>query len=212
MSDELVLLLIVQGGLIVIVGLFLGKSFAKLWATYMQAGRLSLIEVVDSGPNDNEQVTRHFLEIVGEAQQSVELFDDGSEAEGSIYQNQEVADALREKLDAIPDFRVTCYLNDDKNLLFRRELEEHARVTIHPGIQPHGRPADQVHYKIADGGRLAYLSQHPHDEEERYYRRLDCRKLKDKDLQIAAIKLFGPLRKSVEETYRHSLEQDQAAV
>lgn len=211
MSNELILMLILQGAVMVVLVLYLGKPFAKLWATFMEAGRLSLIVVVDEGPNSNQAVKRHLLEIIKAAQQDIEMFDDGDDDADSIYQDPMIVAALKQKLATIPDFRVTCYLNEDNDLLFRREMEEwYPRAQVHAGIQPTARPEQQVHYKIADGGRLSYLSQHPRGEAERWFRRYDCTRLRKRDLRIEADRLFGPFQRSVAETYQHSVGQNQA--
>ena len=179
----------------------LGKPSVELWNSYMQAARLSLVKT-ESGENNNTQAKDDFLYLISEAQHSIEVFDDGDTDKESVYQDHDIVAAIQGKLTSIEDFTVVCHFNNPvTDLWFAQQLAKYERVTIHPGIQSGSqRPDDQVHYKIADGGRLAYLSQHGYGEGERNFRRVDCRALKGRDLQKTAQDLFGNLQRSVEET------------
>ena len=37
-----------------------------------------------------------------------------------------------------------------------------------------GRPPDDIHYKIADGGAIGHLSDHEPGQPERHFKLLDC--------------------------------------
>ena len=196
--------LFVIGTVVVIVVWLLGKPFMELWVVYMKAGRLSLVKAY-SGENTNEQAATDFLDLIEKAQQSIEIFDDGNRMDDSIYEKEPIVNAVVEKLHRVADFHVICYFNEGRDLLFTRRLEGLDRVTIHADVNPGGdRPTDQVHYKIVDGGRFAYLSRHGHAEVERTFKRLDCSKLKGKDLTIMAEELFGEYRQGVREAHARS--------
>ena len=122
--------------------------------------------------NSDKTAERNFLALLQEATESMVVYDDGNEMEGSIYQNRQVVDAVREKLSKNPGFRLSCYFNFDDAVLFTKELEQHPRVRIVTG---HGdRPDDDVHYKIIDGGLKAHISRHEVASQERRYRMIDC--------------------------------------
>ena len=122
--------------------------------------------------NSDKTAERNFLALLQEATESMVVYDDGNEMEGSIYQNQQVVDAVREKLSKNPGFRLSCYFNFDHAMLFTKELAQHPRVRIVTG---HGdRPDDDVHYKIIDGGLKAHISRHEVASQERRYRTIDC--------------------------------------
>ena len=125
--------------------------------------------------NSDRTAENNFVALLQEATESMVVYDDGNKMEGSIYQSQQVIDAVRKKLSKNPGFRLSCYFNFDDEVLFTKELKEHPCVQIVTG---HGdRPDDDVHYKIIDGGLKAHISRHEVASQERQYRMIDCTKV-----------------------------------
>ena len=171
----------------------LWAPFAKLFEIYKTVGQLSTVKVT-TGINDDDRAIAAFLELVQEAQETLEVLDDGNNMPESVYNQEAVVEALRRKLQHTSALEVTCYFNDDEDLLFRREFEGNPRVHIHAGIQPGGtRAVDQAHFKITDGGRLAYLTRHKPGENRRAYRKLDTRHIDDKRFGQVASTLYDSI-------------------
>lgn len=142
-----------------IVTLYRGWAF--LWVTTMM------------DRNSDETAVEHFLTLLREAKESMVVHDDGNEmADGSIYQNGEVIDAVRQKLSENPKFTLSCHFNYDDNMPFAEAFKDHERVRIVTGNG--SRPKDDVHYKIIDGGVKAHISRHELSSKERRYRVIDC--------------------------------------
>ena len=52
----------------------------------------------------------------------------------------------------------------------------------------------EVHYKIVDGGRIGYVTQHGYSESERKYQQWDCRHLPEKQMKAKAAFLYKKMR------------------
>ncbi len=174
------------------------KPFLNLCKTFLRARHLSLVKIV-SGDNTDEQAKNDFLQLIEDAEECIEIFDDGDDMEESIYQKEEVVTKIKEKLRQVRDFKIDCFFNDDNELLFIKELENEYGVNITAGIDS-SRPPGQTHYKIADNGRIAYLSNHGRKESERNYRLLDCRALSENAFNNTKGYLFDKYQKEVRET------------
>ena len=166
--------------------------------------------VVKAGVNNDAHAVESFVWLISEARESIETFDDGDKAEGSIYELPEVVEALAKKLQDNPRFTVTSYLNGPATeLLFHRAFADHPRVHIYAGLEPKPaeRPEGEVHYKIVDGGRLGYVSRHPYSDQAREYRQWDCRHLSERTVKAKAEYLYSGMRQ-----HAHAkLQQPQAA-
>lgn len=183
----------------------LWSPFASLCRTFRRAGNLSMLKVSRAG-DAREQPEDDFLSLVDEARRSIELFDDGNKLHDSICESERVIRNIREKLDRSEHFTITCHFNKDEELRFTSAFETHDRVSIFAGIDPQ-RSQDQVHYKIIDDGRIAYLSARGHAESERSFRRLDSTELQGKALKDTTQFLFRELR----ENARAACERHTAA-
>ena len=125
--------------------------------------------------NSDKRAEENFLGLLRDATESMIVYDDGNKMEGSIYQNQQVIDAVRKKLSENPKFRLSCYFNFDKDVLFTEVFKNNPCVRIVTGHED--RPDDDVHYKIIDGGLKAHISRHEVASPERRYRMIDCTKV-----------------------------------
>ena len=160
---------------------------------------------IKRGPNDDDQARAAFLEMLGLARRHLEIFDDGNKMPASIYEDPEVVDRTKEKLDECPDLKIVCFFNDKEDVLFSRELRLHGSVEIHDGIDP-GRNSDreQVHYKIVDFGRHGYLSKHSHGGTERWFERYDFSALSGKSFDRAVNLVFAGLTNGVRSTVKRN--------
>ena len=127
---------------------------------------------ITSDWNSDETAVEHFVALLDEAKESMVVYDDGNKMEGSIYGNQEVIKAVRQKLLNNPGFRLSCYFNFNAAMPFTEQLGECHGVQIEVGQDD--RPDDDVHYKIIDGGLKAHLSRHELASRDRRYRVIDC--------------------------------------
>jgi len=104
--------------------------------------------------NDDQSAVAHVVELLKEANEELEAFDDGDSFPGSTYNDEEFLHAVREKLKNNDRFRIRCFFNcDDPSLAFTKKFKGEPRVEIY--VRKDGsRPPDR-HYKIIDGGRKA---------------------------------------------------------
>lgn len=126
--------------------------------------RHSFIRVTDV-ENDNEHAIKRFLDVLDKAEREFLVHDDGDKTEGTLYENEKTVQAVRERLQTFPDLQIRCLLNFNADVKMAELGEEYgSRFQVR---YLHQRPADDVHFKIADGGKMAYLSIHPKGVTER---------------------------------------------
>ena len=124
----------------------------------------SLLRVTDV-ENDNEDAIRHFRAVLDQAEREFLVHDDGDKTEGSLYNDEDTVEAVRKRLQTCPRLQVRCLLNFDQDVKMAALSEEYdGRFQVR---YLHQRPVDDVHFKIADGGKVAYLSVHPRGVAER---------------------------------------------
>ena len=154
---------LIGAAIIVVAGLF-----TIPWLKDMV--EVSRTRVVEMPPNSNEEAQRIFLDLLEEASTEILMYDDGNAQDGSLYQSQQVVQAIRNKIRDIPSFRVRCVLNSGNgSTLFESALAAEPNVTIRPRDDNPSR----VHYKIIDG-RKAYVSCHQPGMMARTRRMIDC--------------------------------------
>ena len=181
---------------VLVVGLIANLCFAwKFCRALVRSARASGV-VAKAGKNDDTGALDSVLWLIEEARDSLEIFNDGNRMTESIYVQQRLVDALSEKLDTHPDFRVTCFFNDRaRDLPFRRAFADHPQVEIFAGLDPERQSREkEVHYKIVDGGRIGYVTQHGYSESERKYQQWDCRHLPEKQMKAKAAFLYKKMR------------------
>ena len=165
-----------------VVFTFIGALIVIYCGIEMCRNMESLYVEVESGQNDNDTVLKELLKMVEEAEESLIMYDDGDDQEGSIYNSQKFIDAVEKKLDKNKSFEVRCLFNvkECKKLEFyqrfykgdRPLLEYDNNVSIK--YLAREKPKDDVHYKVIDWNRKAYLSIHGLGESERSYNIVDC--------------------------------------
>lgn len=108
--------------------------------------------------NDNSEAIAQFVEAVDRADVELLIHDDGDKIEGSVYDDSDAIQAVKDRLIDRPRLRVRCLLNFNEDVEMAKlkdEFEERFQVRY-----LHQRPVEDVHFKIADRGKWAYLSTH----------------------------------------------------
>ena len=128
------------------------------------ASDYSFLHVTDV-ENDDEDAIRHFLAVLAKAERELLVHDDGDKTNGSLYDDENTVEAVRERLRKCPSLQIRCLLNFKADVRMAALSKEYgARFQVR---YLHQRPDDDVHFKIADGGTMAYLSVHPRGVTER---------------------------------------------
>ena len=150
----------------------------------------------ETGNNDKSAVA-HIVNLVLEANDELESFDDGDSFPGSTYNDESFLNAVRDKLQNNPNFRLRCFFNcGDPDLVFTKMFKDHPRVEVY--VREDGtRPPDR-HYKIIDGGRKAYLSKHSLGDHVRRYKEISRAELPRDQADRASQLLFRDLYQPVE--------------
>ncbi len=147
--------------------------------------------------NDDPAATEYFIDLLDEAQKKMTIYDDGNDMEESIYNNPKVIAAVQRKLGQNADFKIQCFFNFDHDLLFKQTFGNHPQVDIRTGDNV--APKD-VHYKIIDDGRKAYLSRHKLGANERSIRWIDCTRVQ-RDLEHVTDEVLGEYKKDIERKF-----------
>lgn len=135
--------------------------------------------VVASGINDDSAAVQMFISVLNHAQHSLRVHDDGDKgerAEGTIYDQEAVVSAVQRRLEQCPSLTIECLFNDEANLKLVSAMRDHERFSVH--YRSGGRPAGDIHYKIADDGIFGCLSSHEHGHPQRHFKLFDCTKCK----------------------------------
>ena len=152
--------------------------------------------------NDDASAVTSFLGMLNEAEESLIIYDDGDDSDGSLYKDRRVIEAVQHKLGDNPAFEVRCLFNCDDNLLFRRELE--GKRQVHVRIRSNGPSDDGIHYKIIDGGAKAYLSRHALGAKQRRYTIIDCTRVPPRHRGHVADSLLGMYKEDFEHAFEAS--------
>ena len=135
------------------------------------ADELSRTQVTEMDPNDDVEAVQVVLDLLDEAKTEIVIYDDGDTAKGSLYQSEEVVQAIKNKIKEFPAFKVRCVLNSrNGDTLFEGEL-----ISMVPNVSIDQRTSnpERVHYKIIDE-RKAYVTRHRRGGTERSRRMIDC--------------------------------------
>lgn len=137
-----------------------------------QGFQVLYVRVTEPEINDDRAAVANFVGMLKEARESMIVYDDGDNTEGSLYNDPQVISAVYDKLQAEPSFVLQCLFNCDDDLLFRKELAGKPQITIR--TRSSSAPAHEIHYKIIDDGAKAYLSRHRLGSSERRFKIVDC--------------------------------------
>lgn len=181
-------------GLLIFVGVAV-----VIWHAFIMFQMLNAI-IHDPQTNDDDFAIGKFTDLLEQAQSNMTVYDDGNKMEGSLYMQQEVVDAIEQKLHDVPSFTLRCYFNcDDPSTLFRQAFDSEDRVDIRIGT---GERPDYTHYKIIDDGRMAYLSQHRHGESKRKFQVIDCTGVNRRALKRVTDSLLGKYKKDIKQKFQ----------
>lgn len=157
------------------IGVVIGGAVVPaivMWWRYAD----SLKVRVEGGGNDDEAAAQMFIRILRMAKGTLVIHDDGDRGSRSIYEDDNVVQAVRRQLETHPKLQIRCLFNDKADLKLVREIEaaypDPGRFAVYYLNSP--RPVGDVHYKIADGGVIGHLSSHEHGQPERNFKLLDC--------------------------------------
>ena len=128
---------------------------------------------VEHGENDDKLAVNKFMELLNQAERGLIIYDDGDKVEDSIYDNKEVVEALKHKMEASPSLVVKVLFNEKTNVLLLDEMSQigdQFEIRYRKG----DRPEKDVHFKIADN-TLGYFSQHDLGDTKRDFHFYDAR-------------------------------------
>ena len=145
----------------IVLVLLVVAAMVSVWLAH----KYSLLRITDV-KNDNKDAIKHFLTVLDRAEREFLVHDDGDDkTDGSLYDDENTVEAVRERLRMYPSLKIRCLLNFNAGVKMAALSEEFGgRFQVR---YLHQRPVDDVHFKIADGGEMAYLSSHPRGVTER---------------------------------------------
>ena len=157
----------IQGAEWIVVAIFATASLAGLFLVVSAQGDMRLRE--EAGENDDDQAAAMLIDLVNKARSSLVIHDDGNDSAESVYNNDGVVDAIRDRIRQRRRLKVKCLFNDREELKLLELADGECRNNISVWYAGGDRPDNDIHYKIVDGGRLVHLSAHAHGASERGY-------------------------------------------
>ena len=91
---------------------------------YVQQTWGLLLLKMDVGTNDNQFATRTFIELLQDARETMMVCDDGNKMEDSIYESDEVVNAIETALKSNPQLRLLCLFSSEDETLFTQKFEK----------------------------------------------------------------------------------------
>ena len=143
----------------------------SIWVVVSHAAKMGVRRY--TGMNDDSASKDYFLLLLNEAKHKMIVFDDGDAVENSIYWDDDVLDAIAEKIHENPKFTLQCLFNCPVPEPFNR-FEQEPRIDARTNGLGDTAPRD-VHLKIIDDGTLSYLSKHEFSSRTRRFELVDCR-------------------------------------
>ena len=159
-------------GITIIVSVSYVVGSVCLWIWHVEIPQLVHQQ---TGKNDDASAKEQFLAMLARATHTLIVHDDGDNMDVSVYNDQEVLDAVENRLATTKRLTIKILFN------FREPLEIYALAANHDRLEistldltHEQRPEHDVHYKIADGGKYAYLSLHGRGSPERRFESYEC--------------------------------------
>ena len=128
--------------------------------------------------NTDREAIEHAISLIGLAERSMEIFDDGDGIEESVYDNEDFVDKVADKVEK-GQLRVLCFFNDRdevKDRLFIKKmasLENKKYISV--WTRKEGSKRASIHYKSVDGEKITHLSRHDKGSSDRDYQIVDLR-------------------------------------
>ena len=157
----------IQGAEWIVVAIFATASLAGIFLVVSAQGDMRLRE--EAGENDDDQAAAMLIDLVNKARSSLVIHDDGNDSAESVYNNDAVVAAIRDRIKQRRRLEVMCLFNDREELKLLELADGECRNNILIWYASGDRPENDIHYKIVDGGRLVHLSTHAHGASERGY-------------------------------------------
>ena len=121
------------------------------------------------GINSDSDAARLFVDLVNYAKSSIVIREDGDSSDSSIYNDEEVLNAIRKRLVEFPELEFKCLFNEEANLqllnLVDKEHPENFKIWYAKGY----RPTLETHYKVIDDGYVVFLSRYKRGDKRRPY-------------------------------------------
>ena len=150
--------------------------------------------------NSNIEAADLATSLVKEAEEEIEIYDDGDFFEESTYNYDPFVEAVQDKLVSNSLFRIRCFFNvHSQDLKFIQQFKDHDRVSIY--VRTTEKRPDDLHYKAIDGWIKGVISKHDLGDGERCYRDFSYKNFPPADIpraKSAAIRKFRQPRKSFE--------------
>ena len=157
----------IQGAEWVVVAIFLTASLAGLFLVVSAQGDMNLRE--ETGENNDDQAAAMLIDLINKTRHSLVIHDDGNDSSESVYNNDQVVAAIRDRIQQRRHLRVKCLFNDREELKLLGLADGECKNNISIWYACGERPRNDIHYKIVDGGRFLRLSAHEHGASERGY-------------------------------------------
>ena len=184
---------------ILILAIAIGGSVYLIWE-FILIRRILSIKTTPGWNTDTVPINT-VIELVNEATDLLEIYDDGNDMDDSLYKNNRFFEAIDHKIeDSQKQFRVICLFNEDANLEFKQHFSGNPNVEIYK--RRSGRPLSPIHYKIIDTWKKAYLSRHGYGQHEREYRLIDCTNVKGRRSKNLQTTVFSEYRQNKEDDFQ----------
>ena len=160
----------IDGMALGVIIIFMAGFLYSLWLIVNAQGDLLVDDTVNTirGGNDDQKATGMFLDLIKATRKSIVIHDDGDNSPRSVYNNPDVIEALRHRIQN-RGIRVECLFNDADEPLKILDLARDFPDNLAIWYLEDERPIPDIHYKIVDGGKLVHLSRHDHGSDEREY-------------------------------------------
>ena len=109
------------------------------------------------------------IDLINKTRNSLVIHDDGNDSGESVYNNDWVVAAMRDRIQQRRRLKVKCLFNDREDLKLLELADGECKDNISVWYAGGDRPKNDIHYKVVDGGRLVHVSAHEHGASERGY-------------------------------------------
>ena len=137
--------------------------------------------------NDDDEAARRFKALIGEARENIIIHDDGDSTPSTLYNNPDVVDEVRAKLEA--GVTVRCLFNKREDIAMVRlckDFPDSSLMVRYMRSAPDCRR--DIHFKIIDNGTKGILSKHCPGSRDRGNELIDA----THSSPAVRKKLFGP--------------------
>ena len=104
----------IQGAEWVVVAIFLTATLAGLFLVVSAQGDMNLRE--ETGENDDDQAAAMLIDLICKTRNSLVIHDDGNDSDESVYNNDQVVAAVRDRIRQRRRLKVKCLFNDRERL------------------------------------------------------------------------------------------------